>query len=182
MSLFPCHTISYNSSHVTPKSKQLVPQQLKYSSFALRARPCRICRLIPRQNRADVGSLHGSLRAKMRRIPLDTFNRFELFFQTKGNRGCPVAACEIYVQHLFLDLLITTPHSPPTYHSTPNSMAACLVSIAVVVLVLQKEVFVGAVSGESNGGGSQTGEPALESVPAGECSLVSPGLTAIQIR
>jgi hypothetical protein len=46
-----------------------------------------------------------------------------------------------------------------------------------VVLVLHEKVLVDAVSGESDSGSTQTGQGALEAVPAGKCASVSPGLT-----
>jgi hypothetical protein len=50
--------------------------------------------------------------------------------------------------------------------------------LAVVVLVLEEEVFVSAVSGKSDCRDAETGETALETVPACVGALVSPGLTA----
>lgn len=47
-----------------------------------------------------------------------------------------------------------------------------------VVFILHEKVLVEAVSGEGDGGGTQTGQGALEPVPSGEGADVSPGLTA----
>lgn len=49
--------------------------------------------------------------------------------------------------------------------------------LAVVVLVLEEEIFVTAVSGKGDCRDAETGETALETVPAGVGALVSPGLT-----
>ena len=46
-----------------------------------------------------------------------------------------------------------------------------------VVLVFKEKVLVGAVSGESDGGGTEAGQGTLKTVPSGERALVSPGLT-----
>jgi hypothetical protein len=51
----------------------------------------------------------------------------------------------------------------------------------MVVLVLEEEVFVSAVSGESDSRGAQTGQTALEAVPSGEGAFVSPSLTKERI-
>lgn len=53
-----------------------------------------------------------------------------------------------------------------------------VVALAMVVLVLEEKVFVGAVSGKGDSGGPQAGKAALESVPPGEGALVPPGLAA----
>lgn len=50
--------------------------------------------------------------------------------------------------------------------------------LSVVVLVLEEEVFVSAVSGETDCRDTETGETALETVPAAIGTLVSPGLAA----
>lgn len=79
----------------------------------------------------------------------------------------------IYVQQAALNL--PSPRSPSTF---PRSLVVIVaVSIAVVVLILEEEVFVGAVYGEGDGGGAQSGESALVSVPSGEGALVPPSLT-----
>jgi hypothetical protein len=49
--------------------------------------------------------------------------------------------------------------------------------LAVVVLVLEEEVLVTAVSGKGDCRDAETWETALETVPAGVGALVSPGLT-----
>jgi hypothetical protein len=54
---------------------------------------------------------------------------------------------------------------------------AMAVLVPVVVLLLEEEVLVEAVSGESDGSCSQAGETSLEPVPSGEGALVSPCLT-----
>lgn len=54
-------------------------------------------------------------------------------------------------------------------------MVILAVTLAVV-LILQEEVLVAAVSGKRNSRDSQTGETASESVPAGKGALVSPCL------
>jgi hypothetical protein len=51
-----------------------------------------------------------------------------------------------------------------------------MVSISVV-FILKEKVLVSTVSGESDDGGSKTGEGSLETVPAGEGAGVTPGLT-----
>lgn len=52
-----------------------------------------------------------------------------------------------------------------------------VVGVTVVVVVLQEEVLVGAVGSESDGGDAETGEEALEAVPAAERTSVAPGFT-----
>ena len=52
-----------------------------------------------------------------------------------------------------------------------------VVGVTVVVDILQKEVLVGAVAGESNGGNAEAREDALEAVEAAERTGVSPSLT-----
>jgi hypothetical protein len=51
-----------------------------------------------------------------------------------------------------------------------------VVSLAVVMVILEEEVLVSAVSGESDGGPAQTGEKALEAIPSCEGAGVSPSL------
>jgi len=51
--------------------------------------------------------------------------------------------------------------------------------LTVVVLVLEEEVFVSAVSGKSDCRDAETGETALETVPACVGTLVSPGLISL---
>lgn len=46
----------------------------------------------------------------------------------------------------------------------------------VVVIILEEEVLVGAVAGESNAGNAEAREDALETVEAAERTGVSPGL------
>jgi hypothetical protein len=57
-----------------------------------------------------------------------------------------------------------------------NALVVIFAVTRAVVLILQEEVLVAAVSGKRNGGDSQTGETASESVPAGKGALVSPCL------
>ena len=57
-------------------------------------------------------------------------------------------------------------------------MSTLVVLLAVVVLVLEKEVLVAAVDSEGDCRDAETGETALETVPAGIGTLVSPGLAA----
>lgn len=52
-----------------------------------------------------------------------------------------------------------------------------VVGVTVVVVVLQEEVLVGAVSSESDSGDAETGEETLEAVPAAEGTSVTPGFT-----
>lgn len=51
-----------------------------------------------------------------------------------------------------------------------------MVRLAVVVLILDEEVFVAAVAGKGNSRNAQAGETALEALPAGVGSGISPGL------
>jgi hypothetical protein len=66
----------------------------------------------------------------------------------------------------------------------PQSLYPCTLVVlfsmrlSVVVLVLEEEVFVSAVSGETDCRDTETGETALETVPAAIGTLVSPGLAA----
>ncbi len=53
-----------------------------------------------------------------------------------------------------------------------------MVALAVVVVVFQEEVLVGAVAGERNGRDTEAREDVLESVHSAEGASVSPGLTA----
>lgn len=55
-------------------------------------------------------------------------------------------------------------------------VAITVVSVAMVV-ILQEEVLVCAVTGESNSRDSEAGEEALEAVEAAEGAIVAPGLT-----
>lgn len=57
-------------------------------------------------------------------------------------------------------------------------MVRLTLSLGVMVLIIHKEVLVGAVSSESDGSCTQTGETTLEPIPAREGALVSPSLTA----
>jgi len=56
-----------------------------------------------------------------------------------------------------------------------------VVSLAVVI-VLEEEVLVGAVRGESDGRDSQTRERAVEAAPPAELALVAPGLTVLNCQ
>jgi hypothetical protein len=56
-------------------------------------------------------------------------------------------------------------------------MSTLVVLLAVVVLVLEKEVLVAAIDSEGDCRDAETGETTLETVPAGVGALVSPGLT-----
>lgn len=51
-----------------------------------------------------------------------------------------------------------------------------MVALAVVVVVFQEEVLVGAVAGERNGRDTEAREDVLESVHSAEGASVSPGL------
>jgi hypothetical protein len=57
-----------------------------------------------------------------------------------------------------------------------NALVVTLAVTFSVVLILQEEVLVAAVSGKSNSGDSQAGETASESVEAGKGALVTPCL------
>ena len=52
----------------------------------------------------------------------------------------------------------------------------------MVVLILQEEVFVGAVGSEGNGRDAQAREEALEPVPPGERASVAPSLTKKEVK
>lgn len=82
-------------------------------------------------------------------------------------------------------------YRPVLFNLTDDSLTACSLSthanpcvhssvvvLLVVVQVLQEEVLVCTISGESNGSNAQPGEGALEAVPSGEGPGVPPHLTA----
>lgn len=55
------------------------------------------------------------------------------------------------------------------------------VGVAVVVVVGQEEVLVGAVAGKGDGRDAEAGEGSLEPVESREGALVSPGLSVVSI-
>lgn len=57
------------------------------------------------------------------------------------------------------------------------SVTVAGMAMTVAVVLGKEEVFVDAISGEQNGGGSQTGEQSLEAVPSREGTGVSPSIT-----
>lgn len=65
----------------------------------------------------------------------------------------------------------------PTARQTRTSMTL-VVAVTVVVVILEEEVLVGAVTGECDAGDTEAGEDTLEAVEAAEGAGVSPGLTA----
>lgn len=68
------------------------------------------------------------------------------------------------------------------HHLLYNSLVVGLAMVSIaVVLVLEEQVLVAAVSRKGDSRNAQTGEAVLESVPSCKGALVSPGLAIVRV-
>jgi hypothetical protein len=78
-----------------------------------------------------------------------------------------------------IDVVGSLPRNiPPVSINGWRQLTGLVVALAVVVVILDEEVLICAVSGEGNAGNTEAGEDALETVEAAEGAGVSPGLAA----